>query len=148
KVISQKVADYLLHQLFQLVCRNTPSVAARGGAMHQALRDVVAITLTVLVGMGRAQPIPGFVVSQTGQEAGRLAVGRRLPVCGIIHQLTLNGVECRPVDDGIVPAGVPYTLVDYLADIDRVGQQLMEMASGEGVAPAQTARRWLALLGY
>ena len=38
-----------------------------------------------------------------------------------------------------MPAGIAYALVDYLADIGPVGQQLIEMATGEGSTSTDAA---------
>src|SRR5260370_12642931 len=84
KLVSQEVTDDPPHRLFQLPCRNTPSVTGRSAAMHQSLGDVVAIPPALLVGMGRTQLVPGLIVGQTGQEARRLTFAPRPPACGIV----------------------------------------------------------------
>src|SRR5215470_15050663 len=101
--------------------------------MHQALGDVVAVSFGLLAGMGRTESVPGLVIDQAGEEAWGRAVGRRFPHCGVVVQPCLNSPEGLAVDDGLVPTSVPYALMDDLSDVDRIGQQLVEVATGEGL---------------
>jgi hypothetical protein len=72
--------------------------------------------------------VEGFTISLDAYGAGpNQDINNPFGVGG-----TVNGVECLPVDDGIMPAGMAYALVDYLADIGPVGQQLIALADLSG----------------
>ena len=45
-----------------------------------------------------------------------------------------DGVVSLPPDDGIVLTGVGEPIVGHIADIDRIGEQLVEMPAGEGLS--------------
>ena len=44
-------------------------------------------------------------------------------------------VPCRPIDNGIVPAIINLPLVVDLAEVDRVGEQLVDLAARKWSAP-------------
>jgi hypothetical protein len=50
-------------------------------------------------------------------------------------------VPCRPIDNGIVPAIINLPLVVDLAEVDRVGEQLVDMAARKWSAPNLPAGR-------
>ena len=56
--------------------------------------------------------------------------------CGVLRQLLLHRSEGLPVDDGRVLAGIACSLVADLAGVERVREQLVEMAAGEGLRRA------------
>ncbi len=70
-------------------------------------------------------------VDDPSQQCRRLRPYRRRSFPGIRFQLILHLVPNPAVDDGFMLAGIAGALVDDIADIDWVGEQLVQDASGQ-----------------
>ena len=53
------------------------------GVMHQALGDVIAIALSLFIGLGLAKGISGFIEHQAGEQEARPGIGGTGSVDGI-----------------------------------------------------------------
>ncbi len=62
----------------------------------------VARTAALLVGVGRAEPVTGFVVDQPCQKAWRFGVGRGASLGRIAVQAASDSVEGLPLDDAMM----------------------------------------------
>ena len=92
-----------------------------------------------LVGVGWRHAYAVRVDQQPRQQARVLGV-RAMPANdGVSVQLFLYCVPGLAIDDGFVLPGVALAFVDDIADIDGVGQQLVDMAAGEGFTTTSLA---------
>ena len=123
--------------LFQGGGGETPPARIRA-ARDQAVGDVVAQTLALAVGVGRRQHVAGLV-PQLALERRICGTRRARPIaaptgaCG--DQLRLRPLPQIFGDDGRVEAGPRLLLVADLLPIDRVGEQVIDLAAGQRRAP-------------
>jgi hypothetical protein len=96
-------------------------------------RNVVAIPDTLLPGVRGREPVTGLVEQDTGQQVNILRVGRVPALRGLVLQLLLDAFEGFRIDESLVLAFVDPDAVADLADIDRIGQQMPQIAWTEGV---------------
>ena len=85
------------------------------------------------------KPVAGLVEDQTGQDAGRAEVLRCAACNGVVGQECLNRVPGLAIDDCLMQSGIGLTFVGNLADVDGIGQQLVEVPARERLATLNPA---------
>ena len=103
--------------------------AIRSGFGDQRSGDVVAIASALLDGVCWREPLSLGIDEQARQQA-RLGCFRPVPMGARVRcELVPNGGPALIVDQGRVLAGVEFSLVRYLAGVNRVGEQCLEMTA-------------------
>ena len=107
-----------------------------GSALHNRLADVIAVELVATPCVGWAHGATGRPKQQTLEQswsggAGAPGPHSRAPLQGCTHL-----VPEVAGDDGLMLAGIGRALVDGVADVDAVVQQLVEEALVDELAPS------------
>jgi hypothetical protein len=93
-------------------------------------RDVVAVSLGLLCGVGRHHPIAAGIDDQACQQARRLRAHRQRALLPIGRELVLLDLPKLRIDDGLVLARVGCALVNDFAPIEPVLEHQVEGAAG------------------
>src|ERR1700731_3187932 len=95
----------------EIILLMAPSPASRGASpipSQKWRRNVVAVSLGFLCGMGRRHPITVGIDDQACQQARRLRAHRQRALLPIGRELVLHDLPKIRIDDGLVLAGVGY----------------------------------------
>jgi len=87
--------------------------------------------------MGWRHPIAAGIDDQTGQQTRRLRAHRQCTLLPMNRKLVLDDLPKLRIEDGLVPAGVGYTLVNDVAAIGPVLQHQIECPAGEMLTAGQ-----------
>ena len=104
---------------------------------QKGCRDVVAVSLGLLCGVGRRHPTAVGIDDQTGQQARRLRAHRQCTLLPVGRELVLHDLPKLRIEDGLVVAGVGCALVSDFAPIDPVLQHQIECPAGKMLAAGQ-----------
>src|SRR4051812_21037473 len=140
--VGQRVGQNPDHGLLDLPGGEPPALRAiRSGISDQRSGDVIAITSTLLDGVGWREALSPCIHQQARQQA-RFGCFRPVPMVARVgcKLVPYNG-PARIVDQRRVLARVELTLVHYLAGVNWVREQGVEMTAGEGFAAALGAIR-------
>src|SRR6266576_5304725 len=120
--------------------RQAPPPAVIAGRFHDQLAgDVIAIAFAALDGVRGRKSLPGEVEQQPGQQA-RLAHPRSIPsVLAIASKPFLDCIPGRLVDQRLVLAFVELSFVGNPANVDRVGEELVDVPARERLATLREA---------
>src|SRR5438045_167911 len=126
----QRVGQDLDHGLLDLLGGEPPaSRAIRSGISDQRSGDVIAITSALLDGVRRGEPLAPWIDQQTRQQA-RLGCFRPVPMVARVGcELVPNNGPARVVDQRRLLARMALTVVHYLADVNWVREQCVEMTA-------------------
>src|SRR5947208_17167647 len=138
----QRVGQDLDHGLLDLPGGEPPALRAiRSGISDQCSGDVVAIASALLDGVGWREALSPCIDQQTRQQA-RLGCFRPVPMVARVGcELVSNNGPARIVDQRRLLARVKLTLVHYLAGVNWVREQRVEMTAREGFAATLGAIR-------
>ena len=109
----------------------------RGICRRKGCRDVVAVSLGLLCGVGRRHPTAVGIDDQTGQQTRRLRAHRQCTLPPMNRKLVLDDLPKLRIEDGLVGARVGFALVNDVAPIDPVLQHQIEGAAGKMLAAGQ-----------
>jgi hypothetical protein len=138
----QRVGQDPDHGLLDLHGGEPPALRAiRSGLGDQDSGDVVAIASPLLDGVGWREALSPCIDQQARQEA-RLGCFRPVPMVARVGcKLVPNNGPGRIIDQRRLLARVELTLVHYLAGVNWVREQCIEMTAREGLAAALGAIR-------
>ena len=103
--------------------------AIRSGIGDQGGGDVVAIASALFDGVRWREPLSPSIDQQTGQQAWLGCFGLAPMVARVGCELVPNSGPALIVDQGRLLAGVDFTLMRYLAGVNRVREQCIEMTA-------------------
>ena len=115
--------DEALQDGLNLGCRHPEDLARLVPGLQDCLGDVITVWDALLAAVGGRHTIPGAVKNQPCQQEVRW-LGVCLPKDGIGGQRRLNGIECGPVDDGLVVPSMGNPLMDDLPHVAAVPQEI------------------------
>src|SRR5437763_6235348 len=118
------------HGLLDLAGGEPPALRAiRSGISDQRSGDVIAITSALLDGVGWREALAPCIDQQPRQQA-RFGCFRPVPMVARVNcKLVPNNGPARIVDQRRVLARMELTLVDYLAGVNWVREQCVEMTA-------------------
>lgn len=106
-----------------------------GRSGDEPVGDIIAIAARPLGGLGRGETIAGFISQLADERRGGNAALRRFlspHAPGTILQTRLHPLPLLLSDDRRMSAGVLRAAMPDAADVDRVGQQVMQLPAPEG----------------
>ena len=115
----------------QLGSRQPPAITAMTSLFDHVFRDIIAIALPLLVGMNRAQPGAGFIEDEPGEQMLAFSIPRAASGRGLCRQQSLGPVKEVGINDRLVFSGIELIAMPDLTDVDRVGQQVVQVAAPE-----------------
>src|SRR5580700_3676065 len=111
------------HQRLNIPRRDAhPFLGSRVIPIEKRRRDVIAVSLGSLFGMGRRHRVAVGIDDQAGQQARRLRAHRQGALLAIGRELALHDLPKLRIEDGLVLAGVGFALVNNVAPVDPVLQ--------------------------
>src|SRR6056297_3220358 len=144
-VVMQVACDDSANRIFER-CRRKPPGVRISPTGDQPVGDVIAQAASMTLGVRGSEKVPRFVfyfAQEWGRIRDHLLRGCLAPPpsrAGVL-QHRLHPVPEILIDDGVVQARPCFVLVTDQAAVDRVGQQLVDLATAEGQAALYTARR-------
>src|SRR3954453_15135019 len=140
--VGQRVGQNPDHGFLYLSGGEPPALRAiRSGISDQRSGDVIAITSALLDGVGWREALAPCIDQQPRQQA-RFGCFRPVPMVARVDcKLVPNNGPARIVGQRRVLARMELTLVEYLAGVNWVREQCVEMTAREGVAAALGAIR-------
>ncbi len=132
----QHLADLLHHQGLDRLGRQAAEVGGARPEVPILGRRVVPVALALLGRAGRDQPLAAGGEQQSAQQrqAAPVRSHRRAPFLGGLGQHVVGGLPLGAGQDRRVLAQVVATLVDDLAEVHAVVQQLVNRLLAEGAA--------------
>ena len=124
---------------FELLCWDAgDGPRIRLATLEDRLRDIVAVSTSSLGRVARAHPVPAIIKELTGKQ-GVEVLARARSVLGMLGKQALDPVPALVIDDRVMKAFMDLVLVGQQTDVDRVGQDLVEMPSADQPASGRLA---------
>ena len=111
----------------------------RTAASDQRRRDIIAIALALLDGMGRRHPFAIAIDDEARQRARRLGTGRQGAILPIGLELIMYDLPKLGIDDRLVLARVAFVLVRDLAAVKPAVQHQVKRAARKSLPAGKRA---------
>jgi hypothetical protein len=99
-------------------------------ALEDRPRDIVPVSTSTLGRVARAHSVPAIIKELPGKQGVRVEAGA-CSVLGMLGKLALDLAPALVIDDWGMKAFMDLVLVGQPTDVDRVRQDLVEMASAD-----------------
>ena len=134
RLVAKDLNHLLLNQRFKLLRRNPPAAVILLPCLAQAVREIVAITNPLLAGVDWAHSVAGLVEHDASQKMDIGVVGLGPSPGCLCCKKGLHLIERLVLDDRLMFAVIELVAVPDLADVDGVGEQVIEIAASERLA--------------